>query len=83
MSQLELTLSDKKSSLDLEKIEFENLRDQAAEARALHAGKKSALDAKLASFELGFTRLEILKNRKNEISKSRLDLIESEEKTFC
>jgi chromosome segregation protein len=80
VSQLELTLSDKKSSLDLEKIEFENLRDQAAEARAQHAGKKSALDAKLSSFESGFTRLEILKNRKNEISKSRLDLIESEEK---
>ena len=80
VSRFELILSDKKSNLDFEKLEFENLRDQAAEARAIHAGKKSALDAKLASFESGFTRLEILKNRKNEISKSRLDLIESEER---
>jgi chromosome segregation protein len=61
-------------------LDFDELRDQAAEARALFTGKKSALDAKLASFESGFTRLEILKNRKNEISKSRLDMIESEEK---
>jgi chromosome segregation protein len=65
--------------LEAKKSEFDALRDQAAEARAQFAAKKSALDAKLASFESGFTRLEILKNRKNEISKSRLDMIESEE----
>ena len=67
-------------ALEVSKTDFDALRDQAAEARAQFTGKKSALDAKLASFESGFTRLEILKNRKNEISKSRLDMIESEEK---
>jgi chromosome segregation protein len=80
VSKLELHTTSFRAQLELEKIEFESLRDQAAEARALFSGKKSALDAKLSSFESGFTRLEILKNRKNEISKSRLDMIESEEK---
>lgn len=80
VSVLELKASEDRSALEIRKSEFDSLRDQAAEARAQFAAKKSALDAKLASFESGFTRLEILKNRKNEISKSRLDMIESEEK---
>jgi len=77
---LETNAKSEREKLEELKISFETLRDQAAEARANFAGKKSALDAKLASFESGFTRLEILKNRKNEISKSRLDMIEAEEK---
>lgn len=83
--QIEVAALEEKSlsernTLEVSKVDFDALRDQAAEARAQFTGKKSALDAKLASFESGFTRLEILKNRKNEISKSRLDMIESEEK---
>lgn len=82
--QAEVTEMDSNSLIEREELEsaklnFDNLRDQAAEARAQFSSKKSALDAKLSSFESGFTRLEILKNRKNEISKSRLDMIESEE----
>lgn len=77
---LEENSQNERAILEAKKTEFDILRDQAAEARAQFAAKKSALDAKLASFESGFTRLEILKNRKNEISKSRLDMIESEEK---
>lgn len=80
VSTLETNSQNERAALETKKTEFDNLRDQAAEARAQFAAKKSALDAKLASFESGFTRLEILKNRKNEISKSRLDMIESEEK---
>lgn len=68
-----------RTSLEAKKTEFEGLRDLVAEARASFSAKKSALDAKLSNFESGFTRLEILKNRKQEISKSRLDMIESEE----
>ena len=68
-----------RTSLDTKKSEFDVLRDQVAEARANFSAKKSALDAKLSNFESGFTRLEILKNRKQEISKSRLDMMESEE----
>jgi chromosome segregation protein len=78
--ELEVKAEADRASLESFKIEFDSLRDSSAEARANFAGKKSALDAKLSSFESGFARLEILKNRKNEISKSRLDLIEAEEK---
>jgi chromosome segregation protein len=76
---LETQSVSEREALEASKANFDLLRDQAAEARAQYSAKKSALDAKLASFESGFTRLEILKNRKNEISKSRLDMIESEE----
>lgn len=69
-----------KTDLDQKRNAHDDLRNKAADARANHASKKSALDAKLSSFEAGFARLDILKNRKNEISKSRLDLIENDEK---
>jgi len=78
-SELEAKSTEERNTLEVKKAEYDTLRDQAAEARAQYSAKKSSLDAKLASFESGFTRLEILKNRKNEISKSRLDMIESEE----
>jgi chromosome segregation protein len=80
VASLEILSTNERNSLELKKSEFDILRDQVSEARANYATKKSTLDAKLASFESGFTRLEILKNRKNEISKSRLDMMESEEK---
>jgi chromosome segregation protein len=77
---LETESTTERDSLEAKKAEFDVLRDQVADAKANFLTKKSSLDAKLSSFESGFTRLEILKNRKNEISKSRLDMIESEEK---
>ena len=80
VTALETQSSSERTKLEEQKTLFDSLRDQAAEARAQFSAKKSALDAKLSSFEAGFTRLEILKNRKQEISKSRLDMIESEEK---
>lgn len=80
VKNLEVTSTEERNILEAQKRNFDVLRDQVAEARANFSAKKSALDAKLSSFETGFTRLEILKNRKNEISKSRLDMIESEEK---
>lgn len=80
VSSLEERAITAREQLEILKADFDGLRDQSSEAKATFAAKKSALDAKLASFESGFTRLEILKNRKNEISKSRLDMIEAEEK---
>jgi chromosome segregation protein len=80
VAHLEVESTTERNSLELLKTEFDILRDQVADSRATYLTKKSALDAKLSSFESGFTRLEILKNRKNEISKSRLDMMESEEK---
>jgi chromosome segregation protein len=80
VSALETKAMSEREKLEIQKTDFDSLRDLAAEARAQFSAKKSALEAKLSSFESGFTRLEILKNRKQEISKSRLDMIESEEK---
>lgn len=65
--------------LDAKREEHEDIRTQLADSKADYASKKSALESKLANFETGYTRLDILKNRKTEISKSRLDLLESEE----
>ncbi len=79
MAKEEIFLASK-SDLDQKRIAHDELRNKAADARASHASKKSALDAKLSSFEAGFARLDIQKNRKNEISKSRLELIENDEK---
>ena len=79
VNSLEEKSAGERAKLEGQKIDFDNLRDQAAEARSHFSALKSALDAKLSNFESGFTRLEILKNRKQEISKSRLDMIESEE----
>lgn len=59
--------------------ELEDVRLNLSEARADYAAKNSALESKLASMESGNTRLEILKNRKDETSKLRLAILEREE----
>lgn len=69
------------SSLNLEerRDELELLRNSLSEAKSDFAAKNSALESKLAGMETGNARLDILQNRKSEISKSRLDLLESED----
>ncbi|OUR93679.1 chromosome segregation protein SMC [Halobacteriovorax marinus] len=67
------------TTLDDKRDEQELLRDQLSEAKSDFAAKKSALDSKLAGMETGNARLDILTNRKSEISKSRFDLLESED----
>ncbi|EPZ52238.1 chromosome segregation protein SMC [Bacteriovorax sp. BAL6_X] len=59
--------------------ELEDSRLSLSESRADYAAKNSALESKLASMESGNTRLEILKNRKDETSKLRLAILEKEE----
>ncbi|MFG1493328.1 chromosome segregation protein SMC [Halobacteriovorax sp. ZH4_bin.1] len=59
--------------------ELEDSRLSLSEARADYAAKNSALESKLASMESGNTRLDILKNRKDETSKLRLAILEKEE----
>ncbi len=60
--------------------EHDGLRNELTEVKSHYAAKSSALNSKLSNKELGNARLDILKNRKVEISKSRLDIMESEEK---
>jgi chromosome segregation protein len=58
---------------------YELLRDELNEAHTDYVSKKSALESKEAGFKSAHGRIEILANRKAEISKSRLELLEKEE----
>ncbi len=68
-----------KNELDTHADQHDQTRTQLSDERASHASIKSALESRLSGMESGQTRLEILKNRKSEVSKQRLELIESEE----
>lgn len=64
------------------------LEQKSEEARALYLktkelfiSKKTSVEARGTHLDSGNSRLEILKNRKNEISKSKLVLIEDQEKS--
>jgi len=72
-------IEEQKSVLSEREKEYEVLRDNLADLKARYAAKKAALDSQVSSFDSGSTRLQILKNRKSQISKQRLELIEREE----
>ena len=61
---------------------IESIRKNLQSERDKWISINSWIETKVQSFEMGFSRLDILKNRKNEISKSRLELLEKEE-TFA
>ncbi len=71
--QLETDLAEKRELLEEKTREFN-------EVNTLHAATKAALDSKEANQSSNSSRLQILLNRKSESSKSRLDLLESDEK---
>ncbi len=58
---------------------YDRLRTDLAEAKANFAAKDSTLKSKLENFENGTSRLDILKNRKDVLSKQRLESLEQEE----
>jgi len=58
---------------------FETIRDKLSDAKSDYSAEKSRLESKTSGFEMGSARLQILNNRKNEISKQRFELIEQEE----
>ncbi len=60
---------------------YEKAVEQLSQVRQEHAAKKSAFDAKSAGMQTYTGRLSILKERKSEISKARLELIEREDLT--
>ncbi len=74
---------EKEASLKAEVNELneslDHIRNNLADQKAEYAAKKSTLESKMANLETGNARLDILKNRKAEISKKRLDLMEAEE----
>ncbi len=73
IKQIENDLAEKKTLLDEKTKEF-------TEINTTYAATKAALESKESNQSTNSSRLQILLNRKSETSKSRLDLIESDEK---
>ncbi|MCF8059158.1 MAG: chromosome segregation protein SMC [Bacteriovoracaceae bacterium] len=57
----------------------DEIRDELSDKKSEAASLSSALESKLSNMEAGHARLDILKNRKTEVSKQRFDLLENEE----
>ena len=77
--ELESRLTEISNELDEKSNEYEQSRTLLSDQKADFAAKKSALDSKLDNLESGSSRLDILTNRKSEISKTRLELMENDE----
>ena len=69
----------KKDDLDNLILRHDQLRDDLSDKKSEAASLTSALESKLANMEAGHARLDILTNRKSEISKQRFELLENEE----
>lgn len=80
LTSLTQVFDGKRETLEQLKITADDVREKLSDARADHAAKKSALEGKLAGMESGTSRLEILKKRKTETSKARVELLDSDDK---
>jgi chromosome segregation protein len=81
LDELELFVANLDSEVETLKIDFENVATEYNEANNKFVGLKSSLDSKESSHGTTTSRLDILNNRKSEISKSKLELLEVEEDT--
>jgi len=72
MKEVETNLSDKRTTL-------ENTSKEFNEINTVYVATKAALESKEANQSSNSSRLQILINRKQETSKLRLDLLESDE----
>ena len=79
LSSTELNYETISKELATTKELFEITRDKLSDAKSDYSAEKSRLESKTSGFEMGSARLQILNNRKNEISKQRFELIELEE----
>jgi len=77
--QIEEATSFLEKDLEAMSSRYDQIRDDLSDKKSEAASLSSALESKLANMEAGNARLEILKNRKTEISKQRFDLLENEE----
>ena len=80
LSNLELTLKDLEMKLSEKRIGLENTTKEFNDINTVFVATKAALESKEANQSSNSSRLQILINRKQETSKSRLDLLESDEK---
>lgn len=76
---LEKSLTAKRGEFEELSQLHDTLRDELSDKKSEAASLSSALESKLANMEAGHARLDILQNRKTEISKQRLELLENEE----
>jgi len=79
VTALEAQTQTYKETLEQKRSEYEEIRNKHQEVRSNFLTKKASLDAKVKGFEGGLQRLDIQKNRKTEVSRRRLELIERDE----
>jgi chromosome segregation protein len=80
LSNLELNLKDLETKLSDKRLVLENTTKEFNDINTVYVATKAALESKEANQSSNSSRLQILINRKQETSKSRLDLLESDEK---
>lgn len=79
LTEIEEALATRSNEVDELGMQLENLTRELNESHSKFIGLKSSLDSKESISGNTNSRLEILNNRKNEISKAKLDLLENEE----
>jgi len=73
-------VEEKRQELQALEEKFSLVQNEYLEAKALQATKSSSIASKENNYKSSTAKLDILKNRRTEISKSRLGLLESDEK---
>jgi chromosome segregation protein len=81
LDSLELRFSTLTSEIEILQEKYDTEQNELGTNKTTFASLKSTLDSKESSYGGASARLDILNNRKNEISKSKLDLLETEEDT--
>ena len=79
LNTLEASVKDLESRLSDKRIILENTTKEFNDINTVFVGTKAALESKEANQSSNSSRLQIIINRKQETSKSRLDLQESDE----
>lgn len=79
LTALELTLKEVETKLTDKRLSLENTTKEFNEINTVFVGTRAALESKEANQSSNSSRLQILINRKQETSKTRLDLQESDE----
>lgn len=77
--EIEKKVSETKATLDDAYARLAILNSDLLEKQTKYSTRKTSIDLKIQNFESDNSRLGILKNRKNDISKTRLEMMESEE----
>ncbi len=80
LKENEEVLANTVTELNTKNLSYSDLRNHLNKAQSDYISKKSAFDSRASHFETDHVRIDILKNRKNELSNLKLELLEQEEK---